>query len=235
MFRFSMISILVMLIPACSGIESNDEVSRSTGKQAVKIQGLPISFTIQQRSTLKVPGSQGLLAITIGDITRGQTIVSMLSNNQILAGPISMKPGELRTFSFDDNQYRMQLDILDNSLAGEDYATFTLKELIDATLSENQKIEMLILAVEKLEDATFLRNGTSYSCTEAANHLRRKWAASKNRIRTAEEFVDRVASKSHTTGNDYFVRLANGETLRASEFFSNELKTLMTRDNNAMD
>jgi hypothetical protein len=42
-------------------------------------------------------------------------------------------------------------------------------------LTEDQKIAMLIKTVERLKDATFIRNGTEHDCHAAAKHMRDKW------------------------------------------------------------
>ncbi len=50
---------------------------------------------------------------------------------------------------------------------------------------EKEKIQHLINSVEKMEGASFIRNGSEHSGTEAANHLRMKLEKAGDRIKTA--------------------------------------------------
>ena len=63
------------------------------------------------------------------------------------------------------------------------------------------KIEQLIDAVQHLDDAAFIRNGNSYSAATAdVRFLRGKWQARRGEVLSAEDFIDKVASCSSTTG-----------------------------------
>ncbi len=85
--------------------------------------------------------------------------------------------------------------------------------------AERQRIEILIGAVEQLEGAQFMRNGKSYSAASAAKFLRGKWKARESDVRSAEDFVEKVASFSSTTGKPYRIRLANGMETPSAQFF----------------
>ena len=76
-------------------------------------------------------------------------------------------------------------------------------------LTETQKIERLIAAVEE-SDLVFIRNGLEHDAPGAASHLRRKWSRAKDRIKTAEQFIEHIASRSSLSGRAYTVRLADG-------------------------
>src|ERR1051325_1945796 len=67
-------------------------------------------------------------------------------------------------------------------------------------LSEDQKIEALINTIDHLSDATFIRNGREYDCHAAAKHMRDKWNYGKKEIKTAEDFIEKAASKSSISG-----------------------------------
>ncbi len=58
----------------------------------------------------------------------------------------------------------------------------------------------------------FIRNGTEYSGAEAAQHLRDKLARAGNRVKTTEDFITGVASKSYITGKPYLVKFADDHT-----------------------
>lgn len=86
-------------------------------------------------------------------------------------------------------------------------------------ISEPQKIELLIQAVEKLDGAKFYRNGTYYSSKKAASHLRLKLSKSGNSVKTARDFIDNIASGSSVSGKPYYIIYSNGNKVTSKEFF----------------
>lgn len=93
-------------------------------------------------------------------------------------------------------------------------------------LSENQKIEALIRSVEELKDAKFYRNGALHDAASAAKHLRMKWNKAGSRIKTATDFIEKVASSSSVSGEAYQIVYANGKRVLARQFFYEKLKGL---------
>jgi hypothetical protein len=69
-----------------------------------------------------------------------------------------------------------------------------------SALTEDQKIEKLIQTVGDMKDAVFIRNGTEHTPAQAAQHMRNKWERARDQVKTAEEFIDKLASKSSTSG-----------------------------------
>ena len=92
--------------------------------------------------------------------------------------------------------------------------------------AERVKIEALIATVEKLPDAVFVRNGKAYKGSTAAKFLRGKWDDRAAEIRTAEEFIAKVATRSSTTGRAYLVRYKDGREIETAAFFRAELAKL---------
>jgi hypothetical protein len=92
--------------------------------------------------------------------------------------------------------------------------------------AEKRKIEILIGGVEQMTDAVFLRNGKSYSAPLAAEFLRRKWNSRREEIRSAAEFIDKVASFSSTTGKPYSIRWSDGRERLSAEYFRSQLSQL---------
>ncbi len=66
--------------------------------------------------------------------------------------------------------------------------------------TEKQKIEALIKHVGDLKDAKFIRNGSTYAPSTAVRFLRGKWDANKTEVKSARDFIDKVASMSATSG-----------------------------------
>ncbi len=95
--------------------------------------------------------------------------------------------------------------------------------------TERAAIEALIASVARLGDATFVRNGKPYSADSAARFLREKWRARRSEVRSAEDFIDRVASFSSTTGEPYRIRFADGREVPSAEYLLAELAKLRAR------
>ena len=93
-------------------------------------------------------------------------------------------------------------------------------------LSEAQKIEALIAAVEHLPGAVFIRNGTEYDAAKAAAHLRRKLDYAGKKVKTADQFIQHLATGSSMTGKPYKIRFADGRTVDSASFFREQLRKL---------
>ena len=73
----------------------------------------------------------------------------------------------------------------------------------------------------RTSSCTFIRNGSDYTGSEAADHIQAKYEHFKDEIRTVEDFIDRAASKSLTSGKPYEVRCA-GKTIPAADWIRAE-------------
>ncbi len=92
--------------------------------------------------------------------------------------------------------------------------------------SEKQKIEALIKQIANLKDAKFVRNGSAYNANSAAVFLRRKWEANESEVKTALDFIDKVASFSGTSGKPYLIRFKDGGEIKSRDFLLAQLKKL---------
>jgi len=93
---------------------------------------------------------------------------------------------------------------------------------------EKQKIEALIKQVAALKDANFVRNGWNYNANNAATFLRLKWETKVTEVKTALDFIDKVASISGTSGKPYLIRFKDGREILSHDFLLAELKKLDT-------
>ena len=93
-------------------------------------------------------------------------------------------------------------------------------------VTEKQKIDALIEHVGELKDAKFIRNGSSYEPATAVRFLRGKWNANKAEVKTARDFIDKVATKSGTSGEPYLMRYSDGKEIPSREFLLAELKKI---------
>ena len=89
--------------------------------------------------------------------------------------------------------------------------------------NERETIEWLIQRVASLRDAKFVRNGTAHDAAEAASHLRTKWKAAGNKVKTVDEFIEKLASKSSVSGSTYKIRFADGKEVNSGDWMRQEL------------
>lgn len=94
---------------------------------------------------------------------------------------------------------------------------------------EQSRIDRLIRYVETQKSITFIRNGAEYGCAEAARFLRSKMDTMGADVTSARDFIDRVATRSSTTGRPYQVKLSDGRVVTAAEFLTDELRRLDAR------
>lgn len=82
---------------------------------------------------------------------------------------------------------------------------------VSATPQANQEIKRLLDFVEHSR-CTFVRNGTEYAGPRARSHLEQKlhYLESQNRVNSAEDFIERAATKSSMSGRAYEVRCPEG-------------------------
>ena len=96
----------------------------------------------------------------------------------------------------------------------------------EAGLTEAEKVDRLIQFVRSMKDATFIRNGSEHTCQEAADHLRSKWEKHRDKIGSAREFIQELASKSGFSGEPYKIRFRDGTEVTTGTVLSQELARL---------
>ena len=79
-----------------------------------------------------------------------------------------------------------------------------------------------------MKDAQFVRNGSAYNAGSAAVFLRRKWEANESEVKTARNFIDKVASFSGTSGKPYLIRFKDGGEIKSRDFLLAQLRKLDT-------
>ena len=91
---------------------------------------------------------------------------------------------------------------------------------------EQVRIDKLIRHVEVQKGMKFIRNGTEYSCEEAARFLRGKMDSMGAEVTSARDFIERIASRSSMSGKPYHVRFSDGRMIPSAQFLGDELKRL---------
>ena len=87
-----------------------------------------------------------------------------------------------------------------------------------------QEISYLIADVAA-SGCEFYRNGKWYDAVQAAAHLREKYGNPfiSAHIASAEEFIDRVATRSTLSGVDYAIRCQNTTIVPSAKWFLSRL------------
>ncbi|HWB07415.1 MAG TPA: DUF5329 family protein [Verrucomicrobiales bacterium] len=223
--RVAFIILLTGFLAGGCSKKPSSATSAAAAATSPPLASVPVEFTAKQRSTTAVPGSGDVLQLTIDDITRGQTVVSMAGKNEevILARRSMHKEGSVH-FKFGGEALTLTLKDLNNALIGEDFASFAItRSTAKSELAEDRKIALLIEHVKQMEGATFIRNGSEHSPKDAAEHLSTKLAAAGKDDLTAREFIDNIASKSSLSDEVYTIRLADGTTVPSGEYLTKEL------------
>jgi hypothetical protein len=76
----------------------------------------------------------------------------------------------------------------------------------------------------------FNRNGTWYDSKTAQTHLREKYKylMAVNRINTTEDFIEKAATESNSSGQPYEVRCNGGARVTSNQWLREELARLRT-------
>jgi hypothetical protein len=98
----------------------------------------------------------------------------------------------------------------------------------ETSAGAQSEIEYLLLEIGG-SGCEFYRNGTWYDAKKAQSHLRSKYEslAARGGLTTAEDFIERVATKSMLSGQPYRVR-CGGEVVTSSEWLQRILQTHRT-------
>jgi hypothetical protein len=101
-------------------------------------------------------------------------------------------------------------------------------------ISEKEKIRYLL---QRIEDSgcIFIRNGKKYTSQKAKKHLEYKLKRADRYIYTAEDFINKIASRSSFTGRPYYIRMKNGMLIKAEQWLREQLKDLEKTSNPGKD
>jgi len=99
----------------------------------------------------------------------------------------------------------------------------------DPSAAEMARINHLIDAVGAHADIRFIRNGKEYSSAQAVEFLHGKLQWRLDKVRTVDDFIDQIGTRSTTSGDTYSVRLPSGKTLPSAEFLRLELARIEGR------
>jgi len=102
-----------------------------------------------------------------------------------------------------------------SSATAQSQTKSTSDTLAIAPFTEKDKIAALLGAVEKSK-ATFIRNDQEYPASAARQLMEYKLKKTGDQIKTAQDFIDQLATRSSTTGRVYQIRLPDGRTTESA-------------------
>ncbi len=103
---------------------------------------------------------------------------------------------------------------------------FDVRGAGDRDVVETRKIDALIQKIEELNDAKFIRNNSEYDSKTAAKFLRGKLKSQSKEIKNANDFIEKAASVSSTSGKSYVIRFKDGRKINCGDYLKTELKRL---------
>ena len=192
--------------------------------------GMATGVKVHQRSSADVPGSRGYLRVRIDDISGPRVPLSLTNaEGKTLLDETLLVQGDEVRFDLGEHDYKLVVERLVNELIGNDYIRLVVRETtaedVAHVSSARERIDALIRAVEA-SDAVFVREGKEYSGKEAGSHIRAKYESVQAVVRTVDDFIDRVAGASWTSGQEYRVKRADGGETGAKTWLRDELRRI---------
>lgn len=92
----------------------------------------------------------------------------------------------------------------------------------------DEEIDYLLATVRE-SDCTFIRNGKRYAAVDAADHLQTKRKRGKRYFESADEFIEKLASKSSMSGKPYMIQCGDADEVPSREWFSKLLAAYRQR------
>ena len=97
-----------------------------------------------------------------------------------------------------------------NANAGADDLSETVQYLLDFV---------------KTSECRFYRNNTEHTAKEAVEHMKRKYAYFRDKIKTPEDFIRLTATRSTISGKRYYVILRDGKRITSEAWLLQALET----------
>lgn len=97
-------------------------------------------------------------------------------------------------------------------------------------LEPEAEIQALVASLDGCKGCVFIRNGSEHKVPEAKAHLLRKYEAAKKQIKSAEDFIQGLASKSSITGTPYKIRTADGKEIESEKWLFERLKEIRVKE-----
>jgi hypothetical protein len=115
-------------------------------------------------------------------------------------------------------------------------ASLAFLPFADAAQTQETQTEIsYLLTYISSSGCDFFRNGSWYDSKQAENHLRSKYAALSVRggVDTAEEFIEKTATKSSISGHAYEVRCGGGDIVSSHDWLMDTLTSFRASESKA--
>lgn len=236
-------SVVVVASPGVRlGTRAQDSPSRDQPVERVasaerdSSAGGPTVRVVEGRSEA-LPGIPSGYRLGMGEIEHGRARLALGPvAGEVLELSASAAAGDEFRLCLDGGLYRLVVESLGVPIVEVQDARFVLQRIdrcgaTDATLlpppaTESEKIDRLMACAARWPDATFVRNGKSYGAGEAAAHRRRKMNGAGDRVQTAREFIDRIATRSTTSGDACTIQFTDGRRTSSAEFLRDALRKI---------
>lgn len=86
-----------------------------------------------------------------------------------------------------------------------------------------------LMAFVKKSDVIFIRNGKEYPVEDAIKLINNKYGSNKEKIKTAEDFIEKSATKSEHSGLPYEIKFKDNSKMESSKWLLEELKAFRER------
>lgn len=204
--------LILLLHLSCAAQTTNN----SPPEPVVPVGGAVV--TIVQRQSVDFPAKRPVWRIAIGDITAGQTLITVRAlDGSVLLEQISISEGQSRQFQYDGLRYQVTAERLVNLITGDDFAEISIKP--DAAPDDRQRMNAAIERV-RASGLTFIRNGKQHSSAAAADHMAQKLKNAGGRVKTWEQFLDHIVSRSSVSGEPYEVILPDGKRMLTRDWIT---------------
>jgi len=104
------------------------------------------------------------------------------------------------------------------------FTAFAAQPAHAAIEGEQAKIEDLLDAFNE-PGIIFIRNGEEHDGAWARKHLKEKLDETKD-VKTAEDFITKVASMSRESGKPYMVKMKDGKEMAAGKWLQKKLEEI---------
>ncbi|TGK07517.1 hypothetical protein EHO59_05285 [Leptospira semungkisensis] len=95
-----------------------------------------------------------------------------------------------------------------------------------SAIEPETEIRSLIASLDSCKGCVFIRNGSEHKLDEAKAHLLRKYDSAKSQIKTTEDFIKGIASRSSITGTAYKIKMADGKEIESEKWLFGKLNEL---------
>ena len=123
-------TITLCFLTACAGPPDAEGDKQEVKKERTVVLPSPKTFSVKERQTVGVPGSNDMIRIYVGDITGNHVVTRIMwkqGREKIILAE-SLRQGQIRTLDIDGYKYRLQLEEFDTD-GTNDFVVFNISSL----------------------------------------------------------------------------------------------------------